>query len=198
MKKNYYLFMIMAFFTANVIHAQFVCPELLGNQTTTTTIHFKINAGTCASYNQNIFVTYQGVGITFTKSTCNGTNLQYVSTGGSLSDPDDFIVSFPNNGTCQYVNGTLVTLSDDEVSFNDKVSVYPNPLLKGDLITVKFKSNLSAKFEIYNVAGKLVSNDLLSNQNSKEISTNNLTNGIYLLKISTDEASTTRKIVIMK
>ncbi|MFC4720909.1 T9SS type A sorting domain-containing protein [Geojedonia litorea] len=190
--------MLLALFTANVIHAQFACPEMLGNQTSTTTIHFKINSGACANYSQNIFVTYQGTGITFSKSSCNGTDLFYVSTSGALSDPDDFVVSFPGRGTCQYINGTLATLSDDEVSFNDKVSVYPNPLLKGDIITVKFKSNLSANFEIYNVAGKLISKDFVSNQSSKEISTKNLTNGIYLLKISTDEASTTRKIIIMK
>jgi hypothetical protein len=39
---------------------------------------------------------------------------------------------------------------------------------------------------------------MVNNQDSKEIDANALTNGIYMLKISTSNASTTRKVVIMK
>lgn len=197
MKKNYYLFMFLIFFSVNFIQAQFVCPELLGNQTTTTTIQFKINAGSCANYANNIFVTHLGVGINFAKSSCNGTNLKYVTTAGPLSDPDDFVVAF-GGGVCTYQNGVLVTLSDEEVSLNEKVLLYPNPVTNGDNLTIKFKSNLSAKLEMYNVTGKLVFVDEVSNQDSKVVDTNNLSNGIYMLKISSDNASTTRKVVIMK
>ena len=198
MKKNYYLFMLLTFFSVNFIQAQFACPELLGPQTTTTSILFKINAGSCANYPQNIFVTHQGVGVNFIKVNCNGTNLRYDSTGGALPDPDDFVVSFPNGGVCTYQNGVLVTLSDEETSFNEKVLIYPNPITNGYKLTVKFKSTLSVKLEMYNVTGKLVYVDEVSNQDGKEVDTRNLSNGIYMLKISSDNASTTRKVVIMK
>ena len=198
MKKNYLFLLLLALLSANFIHAQFACPELLGNQSTTTSIQFKINAGSCASYPQNIFVTHQGIGVNFTKVSCNGTNLKYNAVSGSLPDPENFIVSFPPGGICEYQNGVLVTLSDNEVSLSEKVLVYPNPLLNGDELNIKFKSNISAKLEVYNVAGKLVMTDEVSNQDSKTVKTNTLSNGIYLLKISTDDASTTRKVVIMK
>jgi hypothetical protein len=199
MKKNYSLFMLLVLLFANFIHAQFACPELLGTQTTTTTIHFKISAGTCNSYANQIFVSYQGYSATFTKSSCNGVNLKYSSPPGQpLPIADSFSTSFPGGGVCQYINGTLVTLSDNEVSLSDKVLIYPNPVLNGDRLTIKFGSNIAAKLEIYNVTGKLVLSDVVNNDHSKEVNTNALYNGIYMLKISTDEASTTRKFVIMK
>ena len=199
MKKNYLLFMLLAFLSANVIHAQFACPELLGSQTTTTVITFKITQGNCSNYvDNNIFVAYQGYSGTFHKTSCNGTNLKYTATGSPLPVSDSFSVFFPSGSNCTYLNGSLVTLSEEEVSFSEKVFIYPNPVLNGDELNIKFKSNLSARLEVYNVAGKLVLTDEVSNQDSKKVNTNSLSNGIYLLKISTDNASTTRKVVIMK
>ena len=198
MKKNYLFLLLLALLSANVIHAQFACPELLGNQTTSTTIHFKIVAGTCGSYPQQIFVSYQSYSATFTLQSCNGTNLKYVNNTNPLPVVDSFASFFPGGSLCNYVNGTLVTLSDKEISLSDKVVIYPNPVFNGDELNIKFKSNISAKLEVYNVAEKLVLTDEVSNRDSKTIKTNALSNGIYLLKISSDNASTTRKVVIMK
>lgn len=199
MKKNYLFLLLLAILSANVINAQFACPELLGAQTTTTTIHFKIVDGTsCNSFPQNIFVSYQSFSATFKKSSCSGTDLFYTTTGSALPVADSFATFFPGRGTCNYVDGSLVTLSDNEVSLSEKVFIYPNPVLNGDELNIKFKSNISAKLQVYNVTGKLVLTDEVSNQDSKKLNTNALSNGIYLLKISTDNASTTRKVVIMK
>lgn len=199
MKKNYFLFMLLVFLSANFIHAQFACPELLGNQSTTTTIHFKIIDGTsCNSFPQNIFVSYNDFSETFKKSSCSGSDLLYTTTGSPLPVADSFATFFPGKGTCNYMDGVLVTLSDNEVSLSEKVFIYPNPVLNGDHLTIKLKSNLSAKVEMYNVTGKLVLSDIISNDDRKYLNTSNLTNGIYMLKISTDDASTSRKVVIMK
>ena len=198
MKKNYLFLLLLTILSVNLIHAQFACPELLGTQSTTTTLQFKINPGSCSSYPANIFASHQGVGVNFIRVSCNGTNLKYNAVSGSLPDPENFTVSFPSGGLCTYQNGVLVTISDDEISFSDKVLIYPNPVLNGDELNIKFKSNISAKFEMYNVAGKLVMTDEVSNQDTKTIKTNALANGIYLLKISAYNASTTRKVVIMK
>jgi len=198
MKKNYLFLFLLAILSVNLIHAQFACPELLGTQSTTTSLQFKINPGSCASYPNNLYATYQGISVNFLRASCNGTNLKYNAISGSLPDPDDFVVFFQGGGVCTYQNGVLVTLSDDEISFSDKVLIYPNPVLNGNELNIKFKSNISAKFEMYNVAGKLVMTDEVSNQDTKTIKTNALSNGIYLLKISSDNASTTRKVVIMK
>ena len=69
MKKNYYLFMVLACFYANLTQAQ-QCPELKGNQSTTTTVVFKITAGTCNDYPQFIDITTT----LFERLSCNGTN----------------------------------------------------------------------------------------------------------------------------
>jgi len=78
------------------------------------------------------------------------------------------------------------------------LKLFPNPLTSGNSIKVVFGLPITAKLSIYNVTGKLVLSNLVNNQDSKEINTSDLANGIYMLKISTDHTSTTRKVVIMK
>lgn len=189
--------MLLVFVSTNAIFAQ-ICPESLGPQSTNNTIHFKIASGTCNSYPNKIFVAHGNYSESFTKGSCNGTNLYYTSDGAALPVVDSFNFFSPVTGLCQYLNGVLVTLSDNEVSLSEKVFIYPNPLINDDHLNIKFKSNLSAKLDIYNVSGKLVLSNTVNNQDKTVINTSRLSNGVYTVKISTDEASTTRKIVIMK
>jgi len=199
MKQNYYLFMLLTFLTVNVIHAQFVCPELLGNQTTVTTIHYKIAGGSCSNYPNNILVTYNSYSQSFTKTSCNGSNLKYTTDGLPLPVVDSFTTYFGLAGNiCQYQNGVLVTLSDNQVTLDEQVIIFPNPIMYGDDIKIKFRSNMSAKLNLYNVTGKLVLSDEVNDSDSKRMTTSNLTNGIYMLQIESDNQSATRKILIMK
>jgi hypothetical protein len=98
--------------------------------------------------------------------------------------------------SCSYSDSVL-PISDFEL-LNASLSVFPNPLMKNNILNLKFTLNTSAKIFIYNVTGKLVLVDEITNAENKQINTSALTNGIYMLKISTDNASTTRKVVIMK
>ncbi len=198
MKKNYYL-LVLALICANFINAQFVCPELLGNQTTATTIHFKIPAGTCAEYSGTIFVSEGAYSQIFNLLSCQSTNLKYtIEPGDTLSSDDTFSVFFPGGSICGYVNGVQVTLSNNDVSLNESVSIYPNPLRKDNLLTIKLAANISAKIYMYDVTGKLTISDEIDNVSRKQINTSALTNGVYFLQIVTDNATITRKVIIMQ
>lgn len=198
MKKNYYLALLVAFLWSNLSTAQFACPETIGPQSTVSTLHFKIVSGTCGDYPSSIFVSEGGLSATYVVATCNGTNLKYdFSSGDTLPSEDTFIVDFPLAGICGYVNGSLITLSNDEFSLNESLSVYPNPLVKQSHLNLKFSRNTSAYLNMYDVTGKLAVRDEISNAVSKKLNTSALNNGIYFLKIATDKASVTRKIIIM-
>ena len=205
MKKNYYFLLLLAFLSVNLINAQFVCPELIGNQSTTTTLVFKITNGTCGVYplgnpNGDIFVTQGSLNGTFIFESCNGTNLKYTFlSGDSLTDTENFNILFPPTiSPCGYINGALTTLSNNDVSLNESVSVFPNPLLKDNQLTVKTPFNITAKLFMYDVTGKIAITDEIDNLNRKQISTSTLTNGVYFLQLVTDNATITRKVIIMK
>jgi hypothetical protein len=197
MTKNYYLLLVCTFLCVNFINAQVTCPELIGTQTTSTTIHFKITGGTCGDYPDPIRV-FDGDYIeTFELLSCHGTNLKYTTAGVSLPVDDSFIADFTAAGICGYVEGALIVLSNNDVKLNESVSIYPNPLIKQRNLNLKFATNLSAKVYMYDVTGKLAIRDEVNNAVSKKINTSALTNGIYFLQIATDKASITRKVIIM-
>ena len=204
MKKNYYLLLVLAFICVNFITAQFNCPELLGNQSTTTLLHFKIDAGTCGDYPSSINVVQNAVFGTYTFASCNGTNLKYDFESGPVSNPltdinAPFFVDFPLNSICGYIGGVYdPTLSNNDVSLNESISIYPNPLRKDNVLTIKLATNISAKVFMYDVTGKLTVTDEIDNVTRKQINTLALNNGVYFLQIVTDNASVTRKVVIMQ
>ena len=191
--------MLLVFFTTNLVQAQFSCPDSFGSQGSQTVIHFKIAAGTCNDYSDTILVTLDSYNQVFTKSSCNGTNLKYTSTGSNLpNDTLTFNVRWVAEGQdCQYVNGTLVTLSSKDAELNQQINIYPNPVSSSEF-TLKIGKNITGSLNLYNLSGKLVSSNTISNLNSKDINVSNLTNGVYMLNIVTDEASVTRKVIIMK
>ncbi len=199
MRKNYYLLLVLAFLCVNFINAQFACPETIGNQSTVATVHFKIIAGTCADYPSPILISDSGLFATYVLASCNGTNLKYdFLSGDTLPSADTFTVDFDPNGLCGYVNGDLIVLSNNDVALNESISIYPNPLRKDDLLTIKLATNISAKIYMYDVTGKLTVTDEIDNVTRKQINTSTLTNGVYFMQIVTDNATITRKVIIMQ
>lgn len=79
------------------------------------------------------------------------------------------------------------------VGFDDNplssLSVYPNPA--SDYVTVQLPSGIELQsVAVYDVLGKLVSNEIVNNQ----INVSQLTQGVYLLTIQTSAGTVTRKI----
>ncbi len=74
------------------------------------------------------------------------------------------------------------------------LSIYPNPVTEGrTYINITTKKNFSKNIEIYNVLGKQVYATVLT---GKELNISSLNTGVYILKITENNISETRKLVI--
>ncbi|MDD7884541.1 T9SS type A sorting domain-containing protein [Flavivirga sp. 57AJ16] len=74
------------------------------------------------------------------------------------------------------------------------LSIYPNPVNSGKtFIYLTSKRNLTKKIEFFNVLGKQVYATILT---GKELNISNLSKGVYILKITENGISETRKLVI--
>jgi PKD repeat protein len=88
--------------------------------------------------------------------------------------------------------------SINEISFEDAVSIYPNP--SNEIVNVSFALVLAENIElaIYAVDGKAV--DVRSFSNVKEVNTSfntaTLNNGVYVMKITSDNGVTAQKFVV--
>ncbi len=74
------------------------------------------------------------------------------------------------------------------------LSIYPNPVTNGNVIVyITTKKNISKKIEVYNVLGKKIyAIDLSGN----ELNISQFSSGVYILKITENNISETRKLVI--
>ena len=88
-----------------------------------------------------------------------------------------------------YLHKNTVLGVDDVNASKNKLSFYPNPVNAGEVINVKTKAK---NIEIYNVSGQKV-----KSSNSQTVSSQGLTKGIYIIKITSEsgEAQTSKLIV---
>jgi len=82
----------------------------------------------------------------------------------------------------------------DEMANNFSFTVYPNPA--GDMITVA-DAPAGSTLNITDIAGKLVYSSALINA-AEKISTADLVNGIYIIRIINDKAVSCRKLIVAK
>ncbi|MDG1728257.1 MAG: T9SS type A sorting domain-containing protein [Algibacter sp.] len=74
------------------------------------------------------------------------------------------------------------------------LSIYPNPAnSQRPIINIASKHNLIKHIEIFDVLGKQVFATIISN---KELNISNLRKGVYILKITENNISASRKLVI--
>ncbi|HET8838673.1 MAG TPA: S8 family serine peptidase [Flavobacteriaceae bacterium] len=87
----------------------------------------------------------------------------------------------------------LENLSMDKNILNNVVSIYPNPV--ENVLFVDFsKKKTTANIEVFSLLGKRILKSVV-HKNKPEIDLSNLMSGIYLLKITSKENSSTFKIV---
>ena len=91
-------------------------------------------------------------------------------------------------GSAIFRNTTITTISE----INKDITIYPIPA--NDFLTIN-SSNLINKIEIIDISGKVI---LSQNTNSENVrlNTQNLTNGVYFIKIQTTDKIITEKIII--
>lgn len=98
-----------------------------------------------------------------------------------------------HGGANRGVVASNFTLGQDDFSFSD-FSMYPNP--SSNYITIKLPSNISdSTILIYDYLGRTI---LTQNANEVEIkiATSNFEKGTYIVKIITDNGSTSKKLLV--
>lgn len=86
---------------------------------------------------------------------------------------------------------TPTTLSVDEFSSNN-FKIYPNPTSLG-YVTISSENTLAMSVAVYDVLGKQVLGQTISNN---RLNVGSLKSGIYIMRISQDNATITKKLVI--
>ena len=74
----------------------------------------------------------------------------------------------------------------------ENLSIFPNPASQGK-VYITSKNNLPKFIKIFNVLGKSI---LSVSINRKELDISNLKAGIYIIKVTEGEKTTTRKLII--
>lgn len=195
MKKNYFL-LLLAFLSLNLIYAE-PCPQGASSISSGNKIVFDYAPATSFCVNRPTTIVVNGTSTyTLDLGSCSEIVSVYNLTSGPAITGQDFTVTSGFDTACIYSGGTLPV---EEYTFLSKnLKVYPNPLNSGNTLNLLFGLPIDAKLTMYSITGKEVFNEVLENTDRKDINVSNLSNGIYLLKLSTENTSITRKVVILK
>jgi hypothetical protein len=97
------------------------------------------------------------------------------------------------------VPADCVLATDEVKAFKNNISIYPNPA-KNEFF-INFPSNTLGKVsvDIYDMSGKLVSSeDKISPDAKKSISTDRLINGTYMVKVKGIGIDAASKVIVKK
>ena len=152
----------------------------------------------------------------FTNTSANATSYMWDFDDGSTSTDEHPVHLFPSTGvynvcltatgecgdetTCQSVEvSDYVGITENALS--DAVSIYPNPAT--DVLTINVDNVIGDELniELSNIAGQVVVTRSLSEFNGtakEDIDVNDLTEGVYFVKVYTNEATTTVRVVVQK
>ncbi|MFZ4741695.1 MAG: T9SS type A sorting domain-containing protein [Bacteroidales bacterium] len=91
----------------------------------------------------------------------------------------------------------LITSITETASKRAAFNLYPNPANEIVSLNVDYSRNTDLTLSIYNSIGKLVSSEIL-HQNQQQINISNLSNGIYTVKIKSKEWAESQKLIIQR
>ena len=124
--------------------------------------------------------------------------------GADETDPGDTIASFALRQSDSSENEMILidnlvisqtfaeTLSNEEFVSADLFKIFPNPTSLG-FVNIKGLSNTDVSVAVYDILGKQVKNETLTNN---QLNVSNLNTGVYILKITQNNATITKKLVI--
>jgi len=193
MKHKYFFLFLITIFGFQQASSQ-ACPDnsfIIPSTPEEVLFVFDLPGPPCASRPSAIVID----GSAYTLGNCDTFSSKYqLASGSGVIDSNSYSVTY-GSSTCDYTNGVLGI--DDIFYINNKtIQLSPNPIRKSNTLNVKFALNMSAKINVYSLDGKLVLRDQFNNSKFKDINISNLSNGIYLLRLETDNASITKKFII--
>lgn len=106
------------------------------------------------------------------------------NTGSCVNSSNPILQTIVNLGSY-----TLPTKSFDAI---DGLSMYPNPV-SGNVLNISSSANLDMNVAIFDVLGKQVINTKVTNNT---INVSSLTAGVYIVKVTEDGKTATRKLVV--
>lgn len=194
--KQIYFLLIMTIFCYNHVNAE-TCPIAGTTSFGGTQIIFSHTPATSSCANRPTIIEINGT-TTFSLETesCSETISVYNLTSGPTISGQNFTVTRGFDSTCSYSGGTLPI--DEFKNLNKQIKIYPNPLISGNEIYLSFGTKNSFEIGIYNVTGKLILKTNTNNEDLKAINIGNFSKGLYLVKISTNKVSVSRKLVVLK
>jgi hypothetical protein len=116
------------------------------------------------------------------------------ASAGLKANINDQVESFTLPAECAVLNTDEVKSAKE-----NRISIYPNPAK--DEFYISFPSSTIGKvsLEIYDMSGKLVSSeDKISPDAKKAVSTNNLVNGTYMVKVKGLGFEAASKVIVKK
>jgi hypothetical protein len=106
------------------------------------------------------------------------------------------------NGNCTDTTSfaIAITVSLEELMGLSELNIYPNPA--SDHITVSFNNNNDNTIEVEMIdeLGRVISGNSISNQglNLTEINLDNVSNGLYIIRLNSEDKSVSRKVIVNK
>jgi protein involved in sex pheromone biosynthesis len=98
------------------------------------------------------------------------------------------------DGTKVYSNTLMSTTTQ---CLGSSVQIYPNPT--SQLLNIVMQgSSSNNQYEIVDALGRVVSKGLLQNNTNNKVDVNMLAQGIYVLKVITDESVNTQQVYITR
>lgn len=108
------------------------------------------------------------------------------------------VTASATNGACAAVNQQTIAITANTTSINqvisETVNIYPNPA--NNFFTITLNKEVKAVVEITDLAGKLIRTENINGQMPNVIYTSELSNGIYLLNISSNDKTETIKLSV--
>ena len=106
------------------------------------------------------------------------------------------ISGFTQNPSNNSTNWNSTFQKDD---LDSQLKIYPNPC-KQEKLTLEFNSQEIDELRITNIAGKeVLVKKFEFPENKKQIELNNISNGIYLIRVkTTDDKSVIKKLIVAK
>lgn len=101
-----------------------------------------------------------------------------------------------------YVPGRMIanqtTSINDNINSNEDSKVYPNPA--NDILSLEFKAQHSYVIEIFDINGKMLLSKYVTsvkeNMVKEKLNIKHLANGLYFVKITSDNSTMTHKLII--
>ncbi len=118
-----------------------------------------------------------------------GTNEVTAVSISAFGTDSKLAASFATGLAGTYVFGTqLALLSVDTFTINSVISIYPNPTTS--VLNIKTTdSNLPDSYVVYNMLGQVVKSATINSATDLQIKTSDISNGMYFIKISKDNAT---------